>query len=153
MTSLLSLYYPKTANRSRSPRLFRDFEHLFGDIDSWFQPGSAWGAPRDASSTPAARSVHPSTNVQEVDDEYRIVLDVPGVDKENISVSLDGDVLTLTAVRHPDTPEAVRYVRTFSLPDGVDRDRVDAALSQGVLTLKLPKREAAKPRAIEVRAA
>lgn len=101
----------------------------------------------------AVTSIHPMTDVYESDDEYRIVLDVPGVHEKNVDVSLDRDQLTLLAVRDPDTVDAVRYVRTFSIPDGVDRDRVDAVLAQGVLTLKLPKRETQKPRTIQVRAA
>jgi HSP20 family protein len=85
------------------------------------------------------------------------------VTREALSIRVDGDTLTLEAPiqlaleahLEPVYAElrAGRYQRSFTLSRELDSSRIDAALKDGVLTLRLPKLEQARPRRIEVRAA
>jgi len=105
----------------------------------------------------------PPVNI--VEDEVGITLtaDLPGVSREALQLRVDGDTLTIeapiqlgeSANLEPIYMErrAGRYLRSFTLSRELDSTRVDAALKDGVLTLRLPKTEQAKPRRIEVRTA
>lgn len=97
--------------------------------------------------------VLPTADIYEGEHDFQIVLDVPGVSKGNVNVSVEQDTLTVTAERNVGRPEATRFKRMFTLPKTVELDKVSATLSNGVLELSLPKVEAVKPRQIEVRAA
>jgi len=108
----------------------------------------------------------PAVDMTEDDKAYKITAEVPGLEEKNIEVVLAGDVLTLKGEKHyeKDEKDKTRYVseraygsfqRSFTLPDGVDRDKIAAELAKGVLTVTLPKSaEAQKPqKKIEVKAA
>ncbi len=116
-------------------------------------------------SVPAERSrelpaVAPLVDIYENDDEILMHADMPGVNKDDITVNIDNGKLTLSGVRKIDATGAalweefgsVEYHRTFSVPQSIDVDKVHAELKDGVLRLHLPKSEAAKPRQIEIRA-
>jgi HSP20 family molecular chaperone IbpA len=102
----------------------------------------------------------PLCDVHENDDELLIVADLPGVVPDGLDIQLDGNELTVRARRElaaGGAPIAVEhrdcdYHRRFSVPGGIDRDRIAAELRQGVLRLHLPKSPALKPRQIAVRA-
>jgi HSP20 family protein len=105
----------------------------------------------------------PAVDVFEDDAGITLIADVPGATRESLSIRVDGDTLTLEAPLElglPQELEAVyaevrsgRYRRSFTLSRELDSQRIDAGLKDGVLTLRLPKLEAARPRRIEVRAA
>jgi HSP20 family protein len=108
----------------------------------------------------------PSVDVTEDGKTYKITAELPGLEQKNIDISLSGDMLTLKGEKHyeKDEEDKNRHVseraygsfqRSFVLPDGVDRDKIAADLSKGVLTITLPKSaEAQKPeKKIEVKAA
>jgi len=94
-------------------------------------------------------------------DHYVVGVDLPGVDPGSIDVRVSADTLSIEAERHaPSTDGGAwligerpygRFRRQITLPDGVDADRVSAAYRDGVLTLRLPLTDAAKPRRIAVR--
>ena len=102
----------------------------------------------------------PLVDVYENEQEYLLVADLPGVDKDALNISLHQEELQLEAQRAETGGallvggefRAVDYRRTFTLPQGVDREKVAAELCDGVLRLHLPKAEALRPRRIEVRA-
>jgi HSP20 family protein len=89
--------------------------------------------------------------------------DLPGVDKSELSIGIDGRTLTLDAPLRFGEAESLqsvytevranRYRRSFELSSELDTGAVDASLKDGVLTLRLPKLERAKPRRIEVKVA
>ncbi len=93
-------------------------------------------------------------------DQYVLSADLPGVDPASVEVDLDGQLLTIQAERTRPAQENVkwlanerpygRYVRQFTLGDGVDADRIAANYEHGVLSVILPMAERAKPRKIEV---
>lgn len=92
----------------------------------------------------------PSLDFSETDDEYIVKLDAPGVPKENLDVTLDANVLTISGRRElakdgePDgfiwrEREEGRFVRTLRLPTPVMEDKIKASADAGVLTVRLPK--------------
>jgi len=103
----------------------------------------------------------PAVDIYENDNEILLHAEMPGVVKENISVDIDNGTLSISGVRKLETKGAatyeefsdVEYVRSFSVPQTIDVEKVEAELKNGVLKLHLPKSEAAKPRQIEIKTA
>jgi HSP20 family protein len=95
-----------------------------------------------------------------VEDESGLILtaDLPGATKQALDIHVDKGILTITAPVTREMPrrpvysefEWAPYYRQFQIPDVIDQDKVKAEFTNGVLTLHLPKVEAAKPRRIEV---
>lgn len=119
------------------------------------------GLDREATQAQATPLV-PAVDIWEDAQGITLEADMPGVAKDNLSIGIDGDTLTLegtVALGEPakmhDVYAEVRvaqYRRSFTLSRDLDRDRIEAHLANGVLTLRIPKTEAAKPRRIEVKA-
>ena len=105
----------------------------------------------------------PAVDVFEDKDGITVRADLPGVSKENLAIGVDGDNLTIegtvslgeTAALQPIYAEVrvAQYKRSFVLSRDLDTEKIDAGLVNGVLTLRIPKREQARPRRIEVKAA
>lgn len=106
-------------------------------------------------------AVTPLVDIFENEDEILLYAEMPGVEKKDISVNIDNGKLTLSGMRKIETSDEanwaefgdVEYQRTFSVPQTIDVQKVNAELKNGVLHLHLPKSEAAKPRQIEIKAA
>ncbi len=112
--------------------------------------GSAW-----------SYGLTPAADVLETEGEYRVVMDLPGIDPAAIQLRVEKDTLTVQVDRKQPQPAAGETVhrserafgtffRSFTLPRGVNSAAVEATYEQGVLTVKLPKREEAKARSIAV---
>jgi HSP20 family protein len=123
------------------------------------RPSAAPSTPDSAASTEApTRTVAPATDILENDHGYRLVADLPGVAPDRLQ--LDAEEGRLTIIGTPAAlPEgrALRaptgswvYRRTFTLPRTIDLSRITAQLSQGVLTVDLPRHEATQARRIPV---
>jgi HSP20 family molecular chaperone IbpA len=96
------------------------------------------------------------------EDEIGITLmaDLPGVTKEGLDIQLDKETLSIDGkvqIDMPETMQAVyadvnvtRYQRSFALSSELDGDKVEASLKDGVLSLRIPKREQYQPRKIEI---
>ena len=105
----------------------------------------------------------PRVDVHETQDAYVVTADVPGVSESTLDVTLEKDQLTIEGRVEPVRRDEHRlrlaestaggFLRTFTLPDGIDRDRIAATVKNGVLTLTLPKSAAARPRKIIVQPA
>ena len=93
-------------------------------------------------------TVKPRCDIYESADQYLVLADLPGVTTDELRLDLDADRLTLATRR----ATGVDYMRTFSIPREIDRDKVSARLEAGVLHLELPKSAAVKPRQIAVTA-
>jgi HSP20 family protein len=116
---------------------------------------------REARNDFHAAPITPPVDILEDPEGITVKADLPGVVKESLSISVDGDTLTLEGtVDLGDTAQLksvyaeVRtpyYKRSFVLSRDLDTAQVTASLAQGVLTLRVPKREQAKPRRIEVK--
>ena len=106
-------------------------------------------------------AVAPLVDIYENDDEILLHVDMPGVDKKDIAVNIDNGQLAVSGLRKVETTGSaqweefgeVEFQRTFSIPQTIDMEKVNAELKDGVLYLHLLKSEAAKPRQIEIKAA
>lgn len=101
----------------------------------------------------------PMVDILENANEILLFADMPGVDKKDISISIDNGRLALSGIREIKPAGAVtweefadvEYRRTFSVPQTIDVTKVNAELKEGVLSLHLPKSESARPRHIEIK--
>jgi len=111
--------------------------------------------------TRGLKSAIPAVDIYENENEIMLCAQMPGVVKEDVSVNIDNGTLSLSGVRKLESHGAtnweefgdVEYVRSFSVPQTIDVEQVEAELKDGVLKLHLPKSEAAKPRQIEIKTA
>jgi HSP20 family protein len=118
-------------------RLNRMFENLVGSAHAWA----------------------PAVDIYETKDrEYVIKAELPEMKRDDINVTFENNVLTLTGERksefegdfHRNERFFGRFSRSFTLPATVDGNRINASYKDGVLTVRVPQREEAKPRQIEV---
>ncbi|HEX8190874.1 MAG TPA: Hsp20/alpha crystallin family protein [Pyrinomonadaceae bacterium] len=100
----------------------------------------------------------PAADVYEDAREYLLALDLPGINREGLDVSLDDGRLVIRGdraaveglhARRAERPQG-RFVRTFSLPDAVDRGAISADYQDGVLLLHLPKRDERQGRRLKI---
>src|ERR671932_665794 len=108
--------------------------------------------------TVPARYYVPPTDIYETDEALKVVLEMPGVEKKDIAVQVENDVLRVEARIDFSKYEGLEpvyteynvghYARSFTLGSVIDQDKIGAQLEDGVLTLTLHKVEAAKPRRI-----
>jgi HSP20 family protein len=100
----------------------------------------------------------PAADVYEDEGEYILALDLPGINRDALDVSLDEGRLSVRGERTPTEGPNVRraerphgrFARSFSLPDAVDRSRIAADYKDGVLLLHLPKRAEEQPSRIKI---
>jgi len=131
----------------------RDFDDLFnwlGDLTR-----SNWGESTESSDWV------PAVDIRESDVEYRFELEVPAVLASDVKVTVKDGVLVVAGERRyeKETNDKVhrverrygRFTRSFRLPENADESKIEASAKDGVLTLKVAKREEVKPRAIEVK--
>lgn len=107
------------------------------------------------------RVIRPPVDVFEDATGITLQADMPGVTREQLDIKIDKDTLSIEGGISLQMPEgmeplyadvrATQYQRTFSLSGEMDAEKVEATLKDGVLTLRIPKREEHKPRKIEVR--
>jgi HSP20 family protein len=130
--------------------LLAELDAMSEQFDRMFGVRSASGGPR---------GFLPAADVFETENEVVIELDVPGVHPENLSAEVVDGQLIVTGERSPSDAAVRRYrserwqgrfVRTFSVPRGVDGSTINARYDSGVLHLSLPKSEDAKPRSIAI---
>ena len=104
----------------------------------------------------------PAADVLENQNEIKVKVDLPGHDPKSVQVKLENGVLTIQSERRQEPQDQQQgvlraersygvFARSFSLPDTVNPEKVEARFEHGVLTVTLPKREETKPRAIEVK--
>ena len=115
---------------------------------------------RQQEATVPARAFLPSTDIFESDDVLTIVMEMPGVDREDVDVNVENGVLRVEGRLDFSKYEGMQpvytgynighYRRSFSLSSKIEQDRISAQMQDGVLTLLLPKAEEAKPRRISV---
>ena len=110
--------------------------------------------------TVPARSFIPATDIFETEDSLNVVLEMPGVDKSKVNITVEDDVLEVRGTIEFTRYQGLRpmyteypvghYRRSFSLSNRIDQHRISAEMTDGVLTVTLPKAEQAKPRQIAI---
>jgi HSP20 family protein len=133
--------------------MYRDMGHLLNDFfniqkqhDSSYIETSTWS---------------PLVDIKEEKNCFLVIADVPGVKKEDIDISLENHVLTLKGERQFEQTEQHqgytrrertqgKFYRRFSLPQTADDAKITARYTQGILEIRIPKREAATEKKIEI---
>jgi len=105
--------------------------------------------------------LYPPVNITETGDSFVLEAEMPGVNKEGLEITLEGNELTIVGRRGAETVHAqlvyresrpFDYRRVFEIDPAIDSSKISARMDQGVLYLTLPKAEKVKPRKIEVTA-
>lgn len=100
----------------------------------------------------------PPVDIYETAERLTVVADMPGVEKDDIDIRVDDDVLTIRGMVKPQAEgnglynefAMLDYYRQFQLNEEVDQEKISAEYKHGVLTVQLPKAEKAKPKQISV---
>lgn len=104
----------------------------------------------------------PAVDVSEEQEVYVVKVELPGVSKDDVKITLESNILTIrgekkaeSEVKEKNYHRAERsygsFQRSFTLPSTVKNDKIDAVYKDGILTVSLPKAEESKPKQIEVR--
>lgn len=111
----------------------------------------------------SGRGVSPAVNVFSEQDGYVVRMEVPGMSPEQLAIESHGRTLTISGKREATAPQggsfhrreraSGQFSRSLQLPTDLDLSRAEASYKQGMLTIRIPKREEAKPRQITVQAA
>ena len=132
--------------RREVDRLFDDFrlgswrsqfERTLFDVEPFWRTEVGWGKA-------------PAVDVAETDKGYEVTAELPGMDEKNIEVKLADDVLTIKGEKKEETEEKKKdyyvserrfgsFQRSFTVPAGVDADKIETRFTNGILTVKLPK--------------
>ena len=136
---------PESTVRRWDP--FRDFDRLFDSVvRGWDEVPQVF--------TPRA-------DVSETEQEYVLDIELAGIRREDVTIEANGKQLVVTGELkdkeregrfHRKARRAGKFSYAVTLPRDVDREKIDATLEEGVLTVRVPKSEAAKPRRIEITA-
>jgi HSP20 family protein len=122
--------------------------------------GSAFDNQTGRSAT-AARRWAPALDVVEDGDSYVLRTDLPGVGEDKVNVEVEDNVLRISGERSAETSESREgyyrlerssgtFARSVRLPEGVDAEGIEATYTDGVLELRIPKPEQAKPHRVEI---
>ena len=128
------------------------------DMDHWFEDFCRW--PMRAADAQSAFA--PRVNVDKTKEEVKLTFELPGMDKKDIKVTVQDGVLTVSGKREMNQESqddcCVRreirsgeFVRSFTLPDTIQSDKISADYKNGMLEIKLAKLEEVKPKEIEVK--
>ena len=111
--------------------------------------------------TRSRRSFVPRADIYETEKEIIVLADVPGANEKTVDITLEKNVLSITAYVEPAIPSGFEvayaeyeegdYQRSFRLSDEIDRNKIEAVVSEGVLRLRLPKIQEAKTKKIAVK--
>ena len=134
-----------------TPSSLRDFDSLFGDAFAGLSPFSRIASFLENSSN-GNRGI--AADLYEDEGAYYVRLEMPGVKKNEVNVELDGNRLAVSfdrVVKEDGSGESsTSYHRKLTVPKGADGGRIAATLSDGILTVTMPKAEETKPRTIKV---
>jgi len=128
-------------------------------VNDFFKPWNDWldnGFERPLSV--------PAVNITQTDKQYNVSVAAPGMKKEDFTIDIEGDTLTISAEKEETKEEKDKqynrreynyssFSRSFTLPNDIKRDKIEAKYEDGVLKLELPKNEAARvtPKTIAVK--
>lgn len=132
------------------PRRYERIPSLFEDF---FKPWNQWSDDRDS---PWNRVLSvPAVNITENRDSYEVALAVPGMKKGDLKIDVQGNMLTISSEREETQEEKDKsftrkeysyssFSRSFTLPDEVNQEKIEAKYEDGILRLFLPRKEESK---------
>jgi HSP20 family protein len=140
---------------------FRELEEMQNRLASVFGAQAGVRPSSDKKEALTVAEWAPLVDIVEDGQEYLIKAEVPEVTKDNIKVTFENDVLTITGERKSEKEEKGKkfhriertygtFARSFALPEDADGSKVSADFKDGILRVHLPKTEKAKPKSIEV---
>jgi len=140
---------------------FKELDNLHQQLSAAFGRAPWRRKDSDQETLPLATWA-PLVDITEDDNEYLIKAELPEVRKEDVRVSVENGVLSISGERKIEKDEKTTrfhrversygsFVRSFTLPEGTDGAKVKAEFKDGLLKVHLPKSEQAKPRSIEVK--
>ncbi len=126
----------------RMPSIFDDF---FKPWNEWYDNGGFFGRTLNV----------PAVNITEEKNEYLVSLAVPGMKKSDFKIDVDGNMLTISSEKEETKEEKDKkfnrkeysyssFSRSFTLPEEVNKEKIDARYEEGVLKISLPRNESAK---------
>lgn len=129
-------------NEMRLPLMMDDF---FKPWDEWFDKGTIMNRMLTV----------PAVNITENKDDYKVALAVPGMKKDDFSIDMEGNMLTISCEKEENKEEKdarfnrkeynySSFTRSFTLPDEINKEKIEARYEDGLLKLVLPKKEEAK---------
>ena len=138
---------------------YREFRGMADRFNRFFAPSTSSASRRDEEMSMG--SWLPPVDIAEEKDRIVLTAELPGFRPEDIQIQMEGGVLTLRGDRKFEDEKNGRnyhrversygqFVRSFTLPNNVDRERIRADFHDGLLEIDLPKREEAKPRQIPI---
>ena len=138
---------------------FRELDDVFARYSPFF--GRLAATRQGASDDAESPAWTPVANISETDTDYLIKAELPEVSKEDVKVTVDENVITISGERRKEAEhkdEKVhrvesfygRFSRSFRLPDDADIDAIQAESRHGVLKVRVPKTPAPKPKTVEV---
>ena len=136
--------------------------HQFDQLDNLFNQMWQSGPGKPGPGNGAAPVLRPHVDILETETGFVIEAELPGVDKQDLQVEVERNVLTIRADRKTARTEGAepvrlerasrgRFERQFTLGQEIDAERIEGQLHNGVLHLTVPKKEKALPRRIEVK--
>jgi len=150
---LTEVFNMSIIRRRRGDDFFNTFRDMQKDVDKVFNNFLTGGT--------ASSIAMPSTDVYETDDEYVFEFELPGYTKDDVKVNVEDNVLTVSSEKEKKAEDEKKnyhvvercygsFRRQFSLPDNADVDAVKAKFNNGVLDLRVPKKEEEKKKTIDV---
>jgi len=122
-------------------------------FDDFFKPWNEWFD--NENSFLSRQSRMPSVNITENKDQYNVSLAVPGMKKDDFKIDVEGNILTISCEKDETKEENEKrytrkeysyssFSRSFTLPDEVNREKIDARYEEGLLKISLPRKEEVK---------
>lgn len=141
---------------------FREMEEMQNRMSALFGPDPLRIVDPNREERLSATDWLPPVDITEDDKEYLIKADLPEMKREDVHVTFEEGVLTITGERktekeeknrrfHRIEREHGRFLRSFSLPENADATKIVAEFKEGVLLLRLPKNEKVRPKVVEVK--
>lgn len=135
---------------------FREMEEMFG------QRGRGASKKRQGMMPFDDDTWAPRVDISETDKNFQIKVEVPGIKREDVKISIEDNTLTIQGERKEEKKEEGRkyhriecsygsFERQFGLPPNINQENIDAVFKDGVLMLELPKKEVEKPKQVEVK--
>ena len=142
--------------RNRVPSAFSALADMENEMDRWMRQG-----PLDWTTEFKGFDFSPSCDIKESEKEFIVKFDIPGVKKDQVTIEIENNRLTVSGERREEKEEKDEkhflsetyrgsFMRSFNLPTAVDEDKVDAKYQDGVLTIKVPKIEVSKSKKVKI---
>jgi HSP20 family protein len=121
-------------------------------FDEFFRPWTDW---YDTTNLMGRVLNVPAVNISELKDEYQVSVAVPGMKKDDFTIDVEGNVLTISSEKEESTEDKdgqytrreynySSFTRSFTLPDEVNKEKIEAKYEDGVLKINMPRKEEAK---------